>query len=168
MTCLEIEIKLMQELNIRTNLIVCNVTPLSGLVRFETDLLSLSKSGYTTGVEIKTSKSDLKNDLKKRQWKNLEKVHAGKSGLERYFEPYKHFYYAVPEDLVEETKIQVPSWCGIYSVGKRVKEVRKAKQILPYDKTRKWSKDDRLSLARLGAMRVLNMKKKELKYKSRK
>lgn len=167
MTCLEIEVKLMQEIGIRKNLIVCNVTPLSGLVRFETDLLSLSKSGYATGVEIKTSKSDLKNDLKKKQWKNLKRVYGGKSGLERYFEPYKYFYYAVPEDLVEETTNQVPNWCGIYSVGKKVKEVRSAKQILSYDKTRKWNDEDRLSLARLGAMRVLNMKKKELKYKNK-
>lgn len=157
----------MQELNIRTNLIVCNVTPLSRLVEFETDLLSLSKGGYATGVEIKTSKSDLKNDLKKRQWKNLTKQYMGKSVLERYFEPYKYFYYAVPEDLVEETEAQVPDWCGIYAIGKRVKEVRKAKQILPYDKTRKWTIEDRLALARLGAMRVLNMKKKELKYKNK-
>ena len=157
----------MQELNIRTNLIVCNVTPLSGLVRFETDLLSLSKSGYATGVEIKTSKSDLKNDLKKKQWKNLKRVYGSKSGLERYFEPYKYFYYAVPEDLVDAVEEQVPSWCGIYAIGKKVREVRSAKQILPYDKTRKWTIEDRLSLARLGAMRVLNMKKKELKYKNK-
>ena len=157
----------MQEIDIRKNLIVCNVTPLSGLVRFETDLLSLSKSGYATGVEIKTSKSDLKNDLKKKQWKNIERVYRGKTGLERYFEPYKYFYYAVPQDLVEETEAQVPDWCGIYAIGKKVKEVRRAKQILSNDKTRKWSKDDRLSLARLGTMRILNMKKKELKHKKK-
>lgn len=53
----------------------------------ECDILSVSNSGYLTEFEIKISKSDLKNDLKKRHHHNSKRL--------------KYQYFAIPEKLKE-------------------------------------------------------------------
>lgn len=165
------EIALMQYFNITKNLVVPNVTNMSGLVGFETDLLVLSKSGYATGVEIKVSKSDLKNDLKKRHIKSLnDNIRPwNKSAKEFYFEPYKYFYYAVPEYLLEDAKKQIPEFSGlliarrsITSYGQPYISITPKKQSDELFRT-KWTKDEQYKLARLGAMRILKYKYKLLK-----
>lgn len=163
MTTLEAEITLMEMFDIRRNLIVPCITDMSFLVKFETDLLILSESGYATGVEIKVSKADLKNDLKKKHIKNLgtKTLIRGRTTKEWYYKNLKYFYYAVPNKLIEETKSQIPNFAGIIDLDKR-KIVRKPKTLF----TTKWTEKMRYSLARLGSMRILNLKR-NLCYKEK-
>jgi hypothetical protein len=164
MRTLEIEIAIMEHYNIRRRLIIPNVTSKSSLVNFETDVLMLSNANYATGIEIKISKSDLKNDLKKKQWKALRKDALKREGDKKFwFKPFKHFYYCVPEGLVDEVKAQVPMWCGILVAyktprGKKVKIREERKPELLFNT--KWSENSRYKLARLGALRILKYKKK--------
>lgn len=160
-TCLELEIQIMRRFGIRRNIIVPNVTNRNGLVPFETDILILSDSNYATGFEIKISKSDLKADFKKKQHCKIDLFHNGKTGMERYFGRFKYFYYAVPSFLEEDALNLIPDFCGLYSLEKRefpnlpiFKKVREPKKLFD----NKWTGNERLQLARLGAMRILGLK----------
>lgn len=159
MTTLELELALMFDLDYTRNLIVPCVTNMGSIVRFETDLLVLSKSNYATGIEIKVSKQDLRNDLKKKHIKAI----GTPSKFDFYFSPLKYFYYAVPEELKDEALNQIPDFAGLY-VAKHlqghVKHIRiycakPADQISKYQ----WTDKERLELARLGAMRIYNLKR---------
>lgn len=171
MTTIEVEIALMQHFNFREKLIVPNVTDMSDLVKFETDILVLSGSGYASGIEIKVTKSDLKNDRNKNHIKRLNQFwrsRTGKNAKEYYYEKLKHFYYAVPEKLIEETLKTTPNFCGVLSVSKekypshtiyKTKVVRKPQTLFNY----KWNEEERYKLARLGTMRIYNLKKNKIK-----
>ena len=64
MKTLDMEIAVMKHFDIVQNLIVPNISwGISGL--HECDILSLSKAGYATEIEIKISKADLMSDKKK-------------------------------------------------------------------------------------------------------
>ena len=160
MTTLEMEIKLMHYFDVRRNVIVPCVSNWSDLVMFETDLLILSRSKYATAIEIKVSKSDLKNDLNKKHISQIDKwVYNGKFGFDHYFSNLKYFYYAVPEELQQDALSQIPSWSGlltakIYDGNYKIFEVRKPKVLF---KT-KWTDKMAFQLARLGAMRILSLK----------
>ncbi len=117
-TCLDIELSIMNKFDFRTNLIVPNISNMMGIVAFETDKLIINKNGYATGFEIKTSKSDLKADFRKPQHTKINEFRNGKSGLERYYGKLKYFYYAVPEDLKEEALKLIPDFCGLYCLSK--------------------------------------------------
>lgn len=142
------------------NIIVPNVTPMSQLVNFETDLLVLTKSDYAIGIEIKVSKSDLKNDLRKKQWVG----NTSKPNL-KFFEPYKQFYYAVPIELLEDTKKQIPKFVGVLTIQETARKnnfiVRVAQKATTIG-NKKWSQKQRLDLARLGTLRIFNLKQKLL------
>ena len=165
MTTLEMEIALMEHLDVRRNIIVPNVSDWSTILRFEADLLVLTNAGYATCIEIKVSKSDLKNDLKKNHIKALP------SKKQFFFGKFKYFYYAVPPELEQEALAQIPDFAGLYVVGKdarrkgrfSVRTARKPKHLF----TNKWSDKERLQLLRLGAMRILTLKKNILKTKKR-
>lgn len=171
MTTLEMEIELMKHFDIRRNIIVPNVTDMSGLVGFETDLLVLSKSGYATAIEIKVSKSDLKNDLKKNHIQRISNgwisEYNGQTAKERYFKNIKWFYYAVPEYLQEEALKQIPDFCGLL-VAREYKHsgINKVTFLNPNNRpaqiiyNKKWSLEMQLKLARLGTMRILKYKNK--------
>jgi hypothetical protein len=169
MTTLRMEIALMVYFDIRKNLVIPNVTRMSGLAAFETDMLVLSKSGFATGVEIKVSKSDLKNDIKKRQWRKWDDGSwQQKNHYKSYFGTLKYFYYAVPVSLVEAVVDQVPPWCGILIIDdntvysnnvSRVDYVKVHREPVKLFDT-KWSEEKKYKLARLGALRILKYKKK--------
>lgn len=178
---LEIELLLFKELDFTQNLIVHNVTDVSGLVKFETDILLLNKSGYAIAFEIKISKNDLKNDLKKKHIKAANKVSSksGVRGIDYYFGKLKYFNYVVPQVLIPDVLAQAPDFCGIYSVDKtiikdklsnrstiklKLKEIRKPKQLSNY----KWNSIERYKLARLGTMRIKNLKENIFKLLSQK
>jgi hypothetical protein len=57
-------------------------------------MLVVSKAGYCTEVEIKTSWSDWRADAAKDKW--------GKLNLDRYWGWVKRFTYAVPADLYDK------------------------------------------------------------------
>jgi len=155
MTTIEMEVALMRYFKFTQKLVVPNVTRMSGLVEFETDLLILTKSRYATGVEIKVSKSDFQNEFKKIQY------HYGEEMDDIFYGMFKNFYFAFPENLVDDCIEEVPSRFGILSVdGKgRVREVR-ASELL-YNK--KWTEKDYNNLMRIGCMRIYNLKRNMIK-----
>jgi len=64
------------------------------LFAWESDMLVVSKAGYCTEIEVKTSFSDWKADALKEKW--------GKLNLGRYWDWVKRFTYAVPADLYDK------------------------------------------------------------------
>jgi hypothetical protein len=160
MNCLDLEIAIMHKFNIRQNLIVPNVTDMSWLVAFETDMLVLTPSGYAHGFEIKISKSDLLADFKKKQHINIDKTLSnGKKGMDHYFGKFKYFSYVVPEFLKEDALNTIPKFCGLYvcidyNTRHIIKEIRSPKKLYNY----KWSYEQKYQLARLGAMRIYGLK----------
>lgn len=64
------------------------------LMAWESDMLVVTKSGYMTEVEVKTSWADWKADALKDKW--------GKLDLDRYWKLVKRFTYAVPSDLYDK------------------------------------------------------------------
>jgi hypothetical protein len=163
-TTLEIEVRMMQHLDFRTNLIVPNVSwgiPIdwnaSGNRKYgnlhECDLLSLSVAGYATEVEIKVSKADLiKDDAKK---------HSHDHNL------IKYLYFAVPKKLEAIALEVIPERAGLFVIERmthnsylKVKCVKRAKQRKD---VLKWSDHQRYVLARLGAMRIVGLKQKLIK-----
>lgn len=169
-TTLQMEIALMQFFGITKNIIVPNITHMSGLVGFESDLLVLSKSGYATCVEIKVSKGDLRNDLKKDHIKNLGcnwRSYNGNNGKNFYYKNLKYFIYAVPDYLGEEALKQIPDFCGLL-VGKTYEH--EGRTLISFFNNKgkgaskifntKWTVDMQLKLATLGTMRILKYKRK--------
>lgn len=159
----DIEISAMNYFEPRKNIIVPNITHISGLVMFETDILVLSNSGYAIGMEIKISKSDLKADLKKSQWKNIDNPNE----FRRWFDRFKYFYYGVPHYLTEAAFQQIPEWCGLIEYKKNKEEtytygncVRLPQQIF----RTKWTDKEVLKLAKLGTLRIPNLKYKINQY----
>ncbi len=156
MKTIEMEIAIMKELDVRRNVIVPNVSWAFGSLH-ECDLLSLSKSGYATEIEIKVSKADLLKDKEKR--------HSHENDLISYF------YFAVPEKLKEIALAEIPVRAGLYVIeefkvlnsNKKILHVNKIRTAVKNAKSVKWSLENKLHLAHLGAMRILNLKKKILK-----
>lgn len=132
------------------NLIVPNVS--WGLVNHECDLLSMSKSGYLTEIELKVSKSDLMNDFKKSHTHYDKKI--------------KYFYYAVPEELKAVALEVIPKEAGLIIAYKARNGHIKADAIKsPIARPAKALSDkDQFQLARLGTMRIWSLKTKLLKY----
>lgn len=160
MKTLEMEIAVMAHLNPRQNIVVPNVTGAGvnfGNVDYlhECDVLSLSKTGYATEVEIKVSKSDLKKDL--------QKQHAHDNRF------IKYLYFAVPRNLVATAIELLPENIGILCVERRpfwngkVAEnpsVEVIRGAIPRKDARKWNEAQRNQLMRLGVLRILGLKRK--------
>ncbi len=140
-TTLDIEIAVSKYFNPRANLIVPNVS--WGLDLHEVDLLVLTKNNYAYEIEIKTSRTDLRADQKKR--------HGHRNGK------ISRLYFALPVDLCEWRNLELISErAGILVIDAegRCKQIRKAVQSHNYQFTDK----QRLALARLGTMRIWGMK----------
>lgn len=160
MTTLEMEYAVMRSMNVRQNLVVPNVSWGMGL-RHECDVLVLSKSDYATEIEIKISKGDLLKDKEKRHGHSHPLI--------------SRLFFAVPENLKDVALSEIPEHAGLLVVKKKlntyygrteyvVSEVRGCKRNT---KALKWSDDGRLNLARLGAMRILGLKKKLIQNKEK-
>lgn len=165
MKTLEVELALMKHFDFTQKIIVPNITHVSRMLSFETDLLVLTKASYAHGVEIKVSLQDFKKDFNKSHIKRLNHQQYFK----RDFRKLKHFSYAFPERLLEFAKENVDPRFGLYSLKKIatelygdmtiVKEVRKPKTLFNY----KWTDQERTKLMHLGCMRIYNLKKRQLK-----
>ena len=90
------------------------------LDKYEADLLEITKAGYAYEYEIKTSKSDFKNDSKKTcgylctRETNFKKVPKYKTDTLKNGERVNYFYYLVPNDLVKPEEI--PEYAGLMYV----------------------------------------------------
>jgi hypothetical protein len=114
----------------------------------ELDILAVTKDGYATEIEIKTSKQDTIKDL--------EKSHK------HYSDKLKYLYFAIPE-YGESWIEHIPKDAGVilikrknnghlYGVVFRKAEANK--------KCRKLTIDEQIKLGRLAAMRIWKLKKK--------
>lgn len=160
-TSVDIEIAIMRYFDIRRNLIVPCITNWVAPIRFETDILILSKSGYATGFEIKTSKSDLLADKKKQQYRLFKSYFNGKTPLEYFYGSFKYFNYAVPGFMKDFALENIHDFCGLWVIDKqdypyidRFYCVREPRKLFNY----KWSDKQMFEVARLGTMRILNLK----------
>jgi len=149
-TCEEIEIQVARYFNTRINMIVPNV--FWGLdLMHECDLFILTKTGYAYEVEIKTSISDLKADLKKR--------HGHKS------KALRRLYFALPEKIFTYLCLEIiPNHAGVLVVDQygRVSKKREAK-LNP--EAFKINQTKQIKLGLLAAMRIWNLKSQILRGK---
>lgn len=166
-TTTQIEVAIMRANDIRQNVIVPNISNQMGIVPFEVDVLVIRKSGCAIGFEIKVTKSDLKKDLEKRQYRLLKE-----KGINHFFGKFKEFYYAVPMDLVDEALNQIEPFVGLVAYQKPTKEnrysylveIKPALKISDY----KWSDKEIREVTRLGTMRILALKQKIVELQNNK
>lgn len=160
--------------NLRRNIVVPNVS--WGLLEYEADFVSLSKSGYLTEVEIKRSWEDFRKDFKKKHLHDDPRI--------------SYFYYCVPKSIankvIDALYVVEPfdcGWCKYKITG--IKEgVPTNAGLITYDNhdwegnecewigidfiayagrrkaARKLTDQEQLKLAHLGCMRLWDLKKK--------
>ena len=150
MKTIEMEIALIEHFGIRQNIIVPNIS-YSFLINHEADLIVLTKSNYAYEVEIKISKSDLKNDKNKK--------HSHENSM------LKYLWFAVPKELEEFALTEIPQKAGLLSVEKIDSDyyVTRVKYPESNKSCRKLTISERNYLSELGCMRILGLKKKALK-----
>lgn len=158
------EIAVADLLDYRTNLIVPNVSYGWGLAH-EADLIVVSPKNKVTEVEIKVSRTDLLNDLKKDKHTKPSKIIG-------------RLIYAIPVELKEVFLENFPRHYGLITVAwteeygwrnnKRVivkvgykakweHQVNYSKTVQPIDDKKK------MELQRLGCMRIWSLKAKNSK-----
>lgn len=150
----EVEVALFRYLDYRVNLIIPNISWgmfLCGRFLHECDILMVTKSGYATEVEIKVTKADLLKDKKK--WHNHK--HPAISKL----------YFAVPDKLKDIALKEIPERAGLYCVYEnkerpKLKHVRLIRDCKKPKNRYKWTMEEMYNAARLGAMRIYNLKLK--------
>ena len=145
----EMEIALAAYFDSRQNLIVPNVHWGMGDMH-ECDLLMISKAGYATEIEIKVTRADLKKDA--------EKPHG------HYSNAIKFLWFALPTYLDHCLEL-VPERAGIILVdpenNNRWTRCKRVREPTP-NKATKMSDRDQYKVARLGALRIWNLKRKLL------
>ncbi len=153
-----IEVGLSKFFDSRRNVIVPKVS--WGLLTHEADLLILSRSGYLTEIEIKRSWTDFLADFRKNHTHDDPKI--------------SWRYYAVPESILSKCTAKLNevdpfrTW-GLISYrdwdGECMpKIVFQPWNITKHDATKKLTSEEQFTLARLGAMRVWNLKEKLSDY----
>jgi hypothetical protein len=155
MKTIEMELAIMRYLDFRKNIIVPNVSWGFGI--HECDILSISKSGYATEVEIKVSKSDLKKDKDKR--------HKHYDVRERI----KYLYFALPKEL-ENCLEYVPERAGVIIVHKKENgylQCEKIRDAQLNKDCRKLDDAEILMITRLGTIRLYGLKTKILKLQNK-
>lgn len=159
MTTLEVEIAIMDHIGVRQNVIVNGVSwglELGHKLLHECDLLSLTRSNYASEIEIKVSKADLIKDK--------EKKHG-------HSHPYiKYLWFAVPENLKDIALQEIPEKAGLYVLrkwddGKITVHIER--QAVARKNAVKWTDGERNDLTRLGAMRIITLKKQLLRCKEK-
>ena len=160
--------------NLRRNIVVPNVS--WGLLSYEADFVSLSKSGYLTEVEIKRSWEDFQKDFKKDHKHDDPRV--------------AYFYYCVPKSIacrvlhtlyvvepsennfrkykITGIKDDVPANVGLISYDNHDWQGNECDWIdinfVTMAGRRKWARkltdQEQLKLAHLGCMRLWDLKKK--------
>ena len=156
LNCRDIEITVGTYFDYLVNLIVPNVH--WGLDLHECDLLILSKAGYATEVEIKTSRADLIADKKKKHGHHSKRI--------------KYLYFAIPDYMVKDIE-HIPERAGIivvYSTGDSRGRCYKMRKPKYNSDVRKFTEAERCKMARLGALRIWDLMRtnrnlvKEVRY----
>jgi hypothetical protein len=154
----EMEIAIAKAWNYRNHLIVPNVS--WGFGVHECDLLVVSKFHYATEIEIKRSRADLIKDS--------SKPHAHQSTK------IKYLYFAIPKAL-QKCMDLIPEHAGVILVKRRnitkktphpgfyAKVLRKP---LANAEARKLTAEEVDKVARLGCMRIWDLKLKVMKYQT--
>jgi hypothetical protein len=136
----------------RNHLVVPNVSWGLGF-NHELDLLSISRAGFGTEIEIKISRYDLMRDKRK---------------AHEHFDPrIRQLYFAGPEELRDDLFLYVPEKAGIITVHKLNAPRRQRYQAVVRRKAKPTNaqafKDaDIVRLLRLGNMRYWSMLGKAL------
>lgn len=147
LTTSDIESALATYFDPRKNIVVPNISWGAGL--HECDILVIRKNGHLVEVEIKISKADLKKDLLK--------GHAHKS------ERIKELYYCVTESLQELAIEILPEHVGILvcqqSEGGHI-YIQQVRSNTPQHQYRVATDEEKLNIARLGCLRIWNLKHK--------
>lgn len=145
------EIRLANYFNFRRHIIIPNIS--WGMNVHECDLFIISSSGYVTEVEIKVSKHDLLNDVKKK--------HKHESKL------IKKLFFAIPENL-EPYIDSIPERAGIIIVAEKQIYTNSFKKGIKVIRDAQINKGcEKLSpkaitkVLRLGTMRIWPLKKKQ-------
>ena len=155
LTSLDVEVAVAQYFGPRQNLAVPNLS--HGLLKYEADLVFMTKSGYLTEVEIKVTKADVKRDL--------EKNH-------RHDDPrIKQLYFAIPDYLdTEEVRAMIPQRAGILTVSSdrdlTYRYVKCTRNPYVDTSTRALGLSDMYQFARLGALRIWALKRDKLRAKA--
>lgn len=144
----EIEFWIANHFGIRQNLCIPNVS--WGFGVHECDLLILSKAGYCTEIEIKTSAADLKKDLKKSHNHQSNKI--------------KYLYFAIPSYLAKYIEY-IPKHAGIFIITSKRRVICIAKPV-QNKSCRVITAHEQYELARLGSLRIWSLKRKCIEYKS--
>jgi len=145
---LDIELAIVKHYGIRQHIIVPNCYINFGTsVDHECDLIIIKRSGYAEEIEIKMSKSDFKADFKKKHRHIDERL--------------QHLYYAIPSEIYEQCKELIPEYAGVFTITKyEDRAFTKCVKSAPKKKCRKLTTEEQLKIARLGVMRVWNLKEK--------
>jgi hypothetical protein len=144
----DIELAIAKHYDTRQHIIVPNCYINFGTsADHECDLIIIKRSGYAEEIEIKMSKSDLKADFKKKHG------HVG--------ERLQHLYYAMPVELYEQCKELIPEYAGVFTITKyEDRGFARCVKSAPKKQCRKLTTDEQLKIARLGVMRIWNLKQK--------
>jgi len=153
MNCCDIEIAIANHFGYRQNIIVPNIS--YGLYIHEVDILIVSPSGYATEIEIKTSISDLKADLKKEHGHRSNKI--------------KYLFFAIPEELQEKALPLIPERAGLIVIKPNKFNNWNYCSIIKSPITnklaRKLTNDELLKLGHLSAMRIWSLKENLYNFK---
>jgi len=152
MKTIDVEVALMEKYKVNKKIIVPNVSWGLNIELHECDLLILTRTGYATEIEIKISKSDLLKDKDKLHSHNHNHI--------------KTFYFCVPEKLQEIALKEIPERAGLYVITNKHK-IMEIKKPINNKECVKWSEELMYKLAKLGAMRILNLKKRIIIYRNK-
>lgn len=158
---MEIEHAIAKWFDTRQHIIVPNISYGWDFKR-EFDIFAIKKTGYAVEVEIKRTKSDLKKDLLKEHQHKTNKI--------------KELYFAIPDECIDEWKEFIPERAGILGyyrtsfVYKYQTENSVHVSCRKYPKANKEAKkltiEEQLKIARLGCMRIWNLKKMLINYQN--
>lgn len=159
MPLIEMETSIMKLFGIRENIIVPNISwGFDGI--HEIDLFVLRKSGLAIEIEIKRTISDLKADFKKKH--NHESSRITK------------LYYAIPKELLEKSISLIPEDAGIivcYRLNDDERNIARAsihREAKIRKNSRKLTSEEQFKIARLGCMRIFNLKNNIIKLQKSK
>jgi hypothetical protein len=162
----EIELAIARHYGTREHIIVPNISWGFDYIH-ECDVFIIKRNGYAVEVEIKRTKSDLLNDFKKPHQHKSNKI--------------REFFYAIPKDNLDEWSKLIPKHAGIIVYEKCEEEIWDKKKRQWSDKTKwvtrairikdaetnklavKLTTEEQLKIARLGTLRIWNLKQKLIK-----